>query len=1243
MDSPTNSKASLLAQSDTNYGCDEPPKGPGAQGTQGSIYLHRASFASMGIFFIVLLAIFETLNFLCNRDNGLADAPSGSQYLWRYGPTLVLIIIAAFWGQIEYHILKSEPWIQLRIRPQPAETNVMLNYVSPWNITSLSCALRACHWAVAIAIGGGLILKALVVVSTGLFVVEDRQFTVQTEFQLTHRLDLSRLYNNTDIAEPRLDPGVAFWAVNAQNVPYPAGVNSEYAVAPFSAEALDLPVGATLQANTTVFAVTFDCPAFSWTYNTRGKKSASKILASLDDQDLFSLADMMSTEDFELLSSFFSQALPRPDLDPVPSLTNNASSRWLNRTTLVDTYWDPFGYATDFTTVRPENNTGRIFTSLVVDRPANRSDVTALLCRPLYSLTRRPVSVTIGANGNILQVSDNIIETLNLGITPSLLTALSFGIMFPIRQTFFGDTNLGRLPDNWWIPIMNITTPKKDWSEFFEKEVFSAAFQRALRELMVWCVRHAGSTALQDGAGRLPGFIVTPRPRVVVTQITLRVMEALLAVMATISLALCMYGFGPSGEYRGSLLHAARLVVSSDQMSHLLGSKGGLSGYLFSSDPISARIDASWDTALNDTADASSGAAESTPLAPERKMTTLNKSSDHVVSWLPLAMTKAFRLSVLAITLAFLVTLEALLQVSRKNNGLAEVPTQGYVQYAWNVFPALLLASLGLAYVSMDRAMRTLHPFLELTQRGGAAVETLTRDSQANIAVVALALSVYRRQPGLSFIILASTLATLMAIISNGLYSATGEGAIMGKTTDVDTWFDIRNASLLWDKYYNYSGGHLRDTLFSQAIQAHNLTYTAGTYQGFAFAMPNLAGIPLAPGSASPTGKFKAQVPAARFQSNCELLEFRPVDEQAVKTSGEVEISVFPPPGCYKGANSTRTSRLDRLFLDPPLLPYAKPGPFGFLAQTDWGAERLPGEFNFTANLRLPHEVCADNIQHLFFVYGTRSATTNATENTAILHCIPSLESIVVSATFLLPSQEIDPSSSLEVVPDFAPTEWTAFNETSIPLPMPGFTTASADDNFDAYFTFLRYGPSFANLSPSIPELIAQGDSPSARAEILSRINSLCQELAAQSLHFNFRVPYNKRLMDPEQPQPQGGTINGTLFLQPPPGRARLVQNEIPTRVLEGVLITLLVLAAASFALVGWRDRAVRVLERDPGSIAARIGLWVGSGFVEEMRNGKKRWEGRRFKLGWWDGEPNSGERGRYGIDVMPREGPGGQ
>ncbi|KAK3326722.1 hypothetical protein B0H66DRAFT_551574 [Apodospora peruviana] len=1243
----------------------------------GSIYLRREFLVGLALLFLSFLATEEVLNHLSDRYRGFAFATEDKHYLWTYGPTFFLSIIAALWGQLEYQVQHSIPWMELaRAPPLPADSNLLVNYLTPWSIVSLFRSLRAGHFPVALSVTGGLVLKALIVVSTGLFALQDRQLSYPTQVRMLEQFNMSRgAYNDTTaLPASTPDPGVLFWAINYGHVAPPAGVNSQYATTSFALDSslTDLAQGpnSTISATVPVFAVDQDCTPFSWKYETKGKTTT----VSEDQDTLFSLADIMSKDDFNLLSKYYVLTAGPRSYDPDPSLTNEFSSRFLNSTVIVDVDYDLLGGQPT-----PDDDTAAMFTSVVVDLPDKVSTVSAILCRFKYSVTKRPV--TVSGDGSLIEVSSDIVEKLDLVVAPSEITRDVFVNMVSFEQNFLGTTDLGRLRDQRWLSLMNITTPQARWEAFADTALLSSSFQETYRRIAALVVKTIKIAPVTNDE-IVPASAITQASRLVVTPVALRVMDALLAVMAVICMILCFYNFAPARELRGSLMDAAVVLAStnkdSPRLTQLLserqeggvptmdGLKASLSGYLFSStrNPSTAIL-------------VQDGGLQFDELATfeERKPATrLNgmnsQKPDHSTFWLPNPATTPFRISIIAITLIIFILLEVLFQLSKRNNGLADVATDNYARYTWIWLPTLLMSLVGLAYVAMDKAARTLHPFLELSRLNGSTVDALHFNPQSSVAVVAFIRALVRRHFGLCAIILTSILSVALAVSSSGLYSTTSVPNITNFSAAITSWFDIGNFTGIENGYYSVGKGPA-DVLFNQAIQFYNLSYPPGTYKGYAFATPDTT-----PTQNAAKVTF-SNLPAARGQLNCSLHEYRPLDKNTFSHK-QMSYDIAPPKwprrcrsGRFGGSAPTNLT-LSSAGGDPPGMQ----GPFGFLASTYWA---LQDDSTFALDNRLPGDVCHDERQHLFFVYGQRVG--NDSSGVVVLHCVPYLESLEVEATFVMPEMRVNESpggngkGEVREVEGSQKQLWQESDTTknkSIPLPMFGFITGPTflgeENNFDGHFSALLVGKMADSLATFFPP--SGGKERVTTSEMMGKdnvngmiaaLNSLCQELWAQALHFDFRRPIVDDALqhdlsgDKEAPLPGQKQIDATAVVPKPLGRAMLIQNELPTRLLEGFLLCMALAAVVSFWLVGMGKRT-RVLPLDPGSVAARMALLAGSELVDrlEKEDGHKyeRWkerdllEGRRFGLRWWDsgrgdetGVVREGDYKRYGIDIIPHTG----
>jgi hypothetical protein len=126
--------------------------------------------------------------------------------------------------------------MELARGPLPANRNLLLNYATPSAITSLFRSLLAGHFAVCLGICGSIILKALIILSTGLLTSEVKQLGYDAELRLVDQFNLS-LHAGNPFAS-LTDSGVTLWAITQGGVPYRPGATAEHAA--LSLTAIDM-------------------------------------------------------------------------------------------------------------------------------------------------------------------------------------------------------------------------------------------------------------------------------------------------------------------------------------------------------------------------------------------------------------------------------------------------------------------------------------------------------------------------------------------------------------------------------------------------------------------------------------------------------------------------------------------------------------------------------------------------------------------------------------------------------------------------------------------------------------------------------------------------------------------------------------------------------------------------------------------------------------------------------------------
>ena len=154
-----------------------------------SLWLRKQSLISLAVLFASLAAALIALSFMDAAEDGFATTLSTNHYAWTYGPTAVLIVVLSFWRQVDYHCKMMQPWRDLRKGPVAADRSLLLDYLSPLQATSFIQAIRYRHIPVAATIAGFAILKAVVLVSTGLLVLAPVSVTEPHAMTLTTAFD----------------------------------------------------------------------------------------------------------------------------------------------------------------------------------------------------------------------------------------------------------------------------------------------------------------------------------------------------------------------------------------------------------------------------------------------------------------------------------------------------------------------------------------------------------------------------------------------------------------------------------------------------------------------------------------------------------------------------------------------------------------------------------------------------------------------------------------------------------------------------------------------------------------------------------------------------------------------------------------------------------------------------------------------------------------------------------------------
>ncbi|RFN47476.1 hypothetical protein FIE12Z_8271 [Fusarium flagelliforme] len=134
-------------------------------------WLSKATLAVFLLVFILCATSLIILNSVITSRNGLSLTISSSSYSWTYGPTAILIVVLSFWRRIDYYYKVREPWRELLAGPSSSKNSLLLDYISSFQVVSITQAVKRRHFPVAASIGGFFLIKFIILISTTLFVV----------------------------------------------------------------------------------------------------------------------------------------------------------------------------------------------------------------------------------------------------------------------------------------------------------------------------------------------------------------------------------------------------------------------------------------------------------------------------------------------------------------------------------------------------------------------------------------------------------------------------------------------------------------------------------------------------------------------------------------------------------------------------------------------------------------------------------------------------------------------------------------------------------------------------------------------------------------------------------------------------------------------------------------------------------------------------------------------------------------
>lgn len=140
---------------------------------------------------------------------------------------VVLSLVATAWDQVDYRIRQLMPWAVLQRGPTLAADTLLLDYVAQAQPMSLWNSAKARHFPVTLSAASVMIIKLLIVLSTGLLSPQSTQWIIHHAPLLSDGKFDATAWNST------LDgaiPATFAFAVQSLNMSYPPGTSDQYAI-----------------------------------------------------------------------------------------------------------------------------------------------------------------------------------------------------------------------------------------------------------------------------------------------------------------------------------------------------------------------------------------------------------------------------------------------------------------------------------------------------------------------------------------------------------------------------------------------------------------------------------------------------------------------------------------------------------------------------------------------------------------------------------------------------------------------------------------------------------------------------------------------------------------------------------------------------------------------------------------------------------------------------------------------------
>ncbi|KAK1138622.1 hypothetical protein N8T08_002152 [Aspergillus melleus] len=783
---------------------------------------------------IIGLAVLYTQSL---AHNGITTTKNNLHYLWTYGPTALFTVILVYWGLLEYQAKLLGPWRAMAGSGASARDSIFLDLISPWNILVLPKAVSNKLPVPFLAIVGSLLIRLLIILSTGLLVSE-RVSVTHTDLPLVVWRNFT---NAPDFQPERTDRRIARVVTGVQkwNLSDPLGTHNGYAFPVINASRSSISPDTVVTFNTSVFTADLTCEvaAEDFTFSTTNvnKNGYPATDTTIDVPGTGGSFTCSAPGD----TNPGSRGCPQLNVT-FPSCDNPQPFRMFFSQGIQPYETDiRLSDATDEYPFRCKQGEPAESVAVLIrgiERPSRNRfevDLTSLLCRPRYSIRHVPISLR--NNELTPDTLAHLGDTLEDGNTDQL-EGLSIWDLY---------TAAG--------PVTQLSGDSKELNGTFTKEFLETRFNSAAAQLVrAYFMGPSGDT--------IPAEVTEEEERLIVREFPFIFMEVILGLLCFVCLALWSLSqphLCPRDP--GSIGGLATILARSPLLMGFL--KGVSTTPLQKLEAAVAKT--SYHTATTEGED---GASFAIVPAGETEMRSASPIGDATSGlskwWQPIIVRTPSKIGVTSFTGALIVALEVLSKYSSSNDGIATVGNGEYIKYTWVYIPTFIMVAASLLYGMLDAAAVLFQPYTVLHRGGRFTGTVMLEDLAGKMAPAALISCLSKCQVTVPATKLAIIAGSMLTIAVSGLYTA--QSISFKHTIPLVIHSNVQND--FWELDGNEIGN------LPAILAFDNIPYPKWTYGEFMFSHVSLTNNDTStfPGN---TTSIEARVPAQRAVMNCTMVD----------------------------------------------------------------------------------------------------------------------------------------------------------------------------------------------------------------------------------------------------------------------------------------------------------------------------------------------------------------------------------